>query len=421
MPRVQNLSSGFCRDLSRHFTGFIGGQRFTAKTISNAERMFHPLHGDDQFNQFTSGLGDLLSPIAEQMIETVAEMPDPNLPTITNQRGTKPIVTGFLDGVDFVFQLGMNRGKLEVQRLDIDRGGIGSCVATGFRNVGVSPDFPVILGHGDVSDLYIELLDYMGVSVRGNVMQELDENRDGYIHPCLIFNKNGKKYEHWFAPKRFEHEEGMKFLIQNKIRACCEANSGEPLVLTAIPPNGTGDDFKASVLTLFSGADVALAKPNITEFVMLLRYSEIIKDSDSAQKEFINKLTEQVKRKSFKETINLARALMSKHGGRLKSVLISFSEHPALFVTKDHAAFAKPPKTKLISPSGAGDSGLAALLAFTRSRINLNDLDKGDLPGMLRNFVLYGSLTAGKEGSEQPVLSEAKSFLKSHGIDAGII
>lgn len=406
----------------------ISGPKNESVSLEAFEKVFHGLSKPDQTNLFST-------PLWSNVVR-------PNLPPFSTEiKSTKPaqtplaIIPDFKSGVDVMILVNSKGEYLEIEVIDLQKGGLAANTAEALIKLGYDSRFFSIHGKGEIADFHEFLLRDAGI----NPVKLINSGRDAYIHPCTV-ESSDRKQEFWFVQDREAFSPDVIVEATELLKSELKKGSSEVLVLSAIPPAGSGIDYftKMSLMAhsngnpvifnpkqydhikeiatdLFENGRVDVLKPNVIEFAQFLKYAKILYGDERAK---AKELKEEVKENKFIQSIEMAKALMHKYQYRLRSMFITFSEHGLLAVTPKHATFIPAPKIRLECSSGAGDSGIASLIVEAREkgfalRDNLS-LDSLEQLGLA--FVIEASATAILPGNTIASREQGISLQANHQI-----
>ncbi len=375
------------------------------------EKVFHGLSKSDQTNLF-----------AEPLWKNVVQ---PNLPPFSTEQATPKsghdpiaIIPDFKAGVDVIILLNSKGEELEIEAIDLQKGGLAANTAEALIKLGYDSRFISLHGRGDIADFHELLLRDSGI----NPIELIDSGRDAYIHPCTV-ESSDRREEFWFVQDREIFPQPIIERVTEKLKAELQRGSNETLILSAIPPSGSSADYFAQIsliahsngkpvifnpkqydhieevaTKLFKYGRVDILKPNVIEFTQFLQHARILYGDERAKAE---ELKEEIKKAKFGQIISMAKKLIHKYTPRLRAIFITFGENGLLAVTLRNAVFIPAPKIKLECSSGAGDSGIAAIIVRAKENgIDLREpLSKSSLEELGSAFVIEASATAGLQGN----------------------
>ncbi len=382
-------------------------------SLKETEGVFHSLSKSDQTNKFSRPLWDGV--IKSNLPPTVSRVGviGAELPSVA-------IIPDFKGGVDVIIEIDSTEEKLEIKTINLEKGGLAANTTEALFKMGYGARFFSIHGRGEIADFHERLLRDSGI----NPVRLIDSGRDAYIHPCTI-EKNDRKQEFWFVQNREAFPEHVIKESTEILEAELKRGSNETLVLSAIPPAGASNDYFAIMsriahannkpvvfnpkqydhieeitLKLFGEGRVDILKPNVVEFVQFLKYAGIVYENE---KDKTNELKKEIKNHDFIQTIHLARKLMNQKGFmyRIRMMFITFGEDGLLIVTPRHVVHLEVPKIKLECSSGAGDSGIAGIIAqANENKIDLrSNLHSSTLEELGRAFIYAATATASLPGN----------------------
>ena len=389
----------------------ISPQQTSNLSLEAFETVFHGLSKSEQTSLF-----------AEPLWKNVVQ---PNLPPLsTKQTNSKlaqtslAIIPDYKAGVDVIILLNSKGEELEIEAIDLQKGGLAANTAEALIKLGYDSRFISLHGRGDVADFHEFLIRDSGI----HPIELTDTGRDAYIHPCTI-ESSDRKQEFWFVQDREIFPQSAIGRITEILKAELQRSSNETLVLSAIPPAGSNADYFAQMsliahangkpvifnpkqydhieevaTKLFKSGRVDILKPNVIEFTQFLQHAKILYGDERAKAEELKK---EVKEAQFGQTIAMAKRLMHQYNPCLKAIFITFGENGLLAVTLRNAVFIPAPKIKLECSSGAGDSGIAAIIAQAKeSGIDLRGtLHSSSLEELGLAFVIEASATAELPGN----------------------
>lgn len=405
--------------------------------IQEMEDRFHTLTAEEQDAGLSQPTWQLVSSFIPNVVNSLSELPP------VSKSGKAPVVIGVREAIDVIVEMNSDNKGLYVPAVNIDTGGMASNIAQAVRLQDQYSDFIAMHGTGPIADLHQTLIEAGGIEVR-----LLKSSKDSYIHPCYLFGEGSSKKEYWMAPFRTPFERDYLDRFTAMVEDACRENSGEPLVLSAIPPPGAGDDYfsrlvdigekynnstfynpkqyddmKNTMISFFNQGKLSFIKPNIAEFVKFLRYSQIIPDTESSEKVILQKLKAQVSHGNLNEILHLAKELICKTNPEMV-LIISFSEFGAVAVNSKWAVYIKSPEIKELGcSSGAGDSGLAnVLITAKRKNIDLNStLDQYNLTDLNEGFIDASSGTTRLQGNQIASQSQIIAYKSTYTLNPVVI
>lgn len=401
-------------EFTRHFLKLSTTQDIDGAALQEVENRFHTLDAKGQIKEFAIPLWKIFSRFMPDRFDIENSL-------LPQAKG--PVLAGVKEAPDLIYESGISDEGFSINALGYYKGGLASNTAHALRLQDVYAHFVPLLGEGEKANLHRRAIAASGIDLRREVRSK---GVDAYTHFCSLHGSGNTKQENWMAQYRIPFTRKTIENFTAAIESALKENQGEVLVLSAMPPAGSGDDYfsrlttlakeyncptafnskqydpmRPSVEKLFKQGDVKLIKPNLVEFVKFLRYQRLLhEDSDTAESEIYHRLKTQISKKNFKETFETARALINNINPEM-IILLSFSEHGAMAINKDHAVVFGAPKIELGCSSGAGDSGLAGTLKTIKDQnINLwNTLKENELAALLESFIWSASATASLEGN----------------------
>ncbi len=407
----------------------ISGPVNEAVSLETFEKVFHGLSKPNQTNLFST-------PLWSNIVK-------PNLlPFSTEAKSIKlaqtplAIIPDFKAGVDVMILLNSKGTDIEIETIDLQKGGLAANTAEALIQLGYDSRFFSIHGKGEIADFHESLLRDAGI----NPVKLIDSGRDAYIHPCTV-ESSDRKQEFWFVQDREIFPQSAIDEATELLKVELEKGSNEVLVLSAIPPTGSGVDYftKMSLLAhsngnpvifnpkqydhieeiatnLFENGRVDVLKPNVVEFTQFLQYARILYGDERAKAEELKKEAKELR---FGQAIPMARKLIHKYSPRLRAIFMTFSENGLLAVTPKHAVFIPAPKVKLVCSSGAGDSGIGGIIVEAKEenidlRTNLHPVDLGKL-GKAFNYT--ASATASLPGNTIADRDQIRALKSAHDIE----
>ncbi len=398
----------------RRFLNLNASETIDRKNLQAVEDRFRQMSPQEQIEHFAVPVWQIF---------------EPHIPTKFDQTHTPlekvrgPIVAGVKEAPDLIYESSTGENGFNINALGYYKGGLASNVAHALRLQDTYAHFIPLLGDGPKAKIHRAAIEASGIHITKEIVSS---GVDAYMHFCSLFGEGNSKQENWMAQSRIPFSRKVINAFTVAIGESLIENSGEILVLSAMPPAGASDDyfatltelakkfnsptafnskqydpFRASVEKLFNQGDIKLIKPNLVEFVQFLRLKGLLyEDSDTCEAEIYQRLKSQIKKGQFKETFELARLLIDSVNPDMV-ILLSFSEHGAMAINKDHAVVFGAPKIKLGCSSGAGDSGLASVIKTVKDqKYDLwNTLKEDELADLLQSFIYAASATASLPGS----------------------
>ncbi len=417
------------RDFGVSYTQPNQEKVFSHNLAQEVEKTFHHQTSQDQRTEFVEPLWKIIGGYSDNAVVNLK-----SVSTLERVSGeTYPIVPAFKDSPDVILKIISKNGKTTIPEINFDKGGLAHNTTEALKLLGILAYTPSLLGNisDPISLLHKHLLDVSGIDTSLSVRTVAGT----YLHTCFYVEDNGEPKEFWMAQVREPFEKTEISELTDLIKKCCETNPGEPLVLAAIPPVGTDnrywtqqlieeiaepnnnpvlfnpkqydylDNTKTSFLIdLFLQKKLNLIKPNLEEFVQFLKFAYVIKGSE--EDEVRQRLYKDVEKGKFKNLTELGKKLVSKLDPDSGVLVISLGKHGAVIINKKYALYSKAPEIgKGGCPSGAGDSGIASIIAEARDlikgKINFKSkLNDADLNRLLLAFIYAASATASLPGNK---------------------
>jgi fructose-1-phosphate kinase PfkB-like protein len=389
---------------------------FSHSLAHKVEESFHRLSPEEQRYQFSAPLWELV----QDHIRKITHTPMKPLEKIPGM--TYPIVPGFKEAMDLILKIIFDGNDVLVSEIDVNKGGLASNVVEALSLHGMPAYIPSLHGNPNnvISTTHQALMESCGI----DTSMLIHTRANSYLHTSF-YVIDGDEKDYWMAQYRdpFHKDELDKFT--DLIKQCCMENKGEVLVLSALPPAGTDDHYfpelaslgnptflnpkqydyfdfeKGSFLThLLKQRRLALIKPNLDEFVQLLKFGYHISANDAPG------LYETLKRETdndeFSTLIDKGQKLL-KDLNETGILLISLGKKGAVILNRDYWVYSRAPiiDSEEGCPSGAGDSGLAALIVEAKkSNVDFTKhLNDADLKGLLHPFVKVAGATASLAGN----------------------
>lgn len=380
--------------------------------LSQASGKFYSLRPSVQANRFTNPVWDIVRNIAHHVKK------DHPVQQIEPDRSS-PIIIGPKEGMDGTISLD---ASFNITDISLEQGGLATNTALTLRNFDQHSHLLTFIGSGERGDLHEHILE---TSHGLDISKAIRTLADSALHVCI---KSANGGEYWFAPDSqrgcYNHNEITEYreVVENAI----ENSSKDPVVLTSVPSIASGDSFFAKVIGkarehecptflnmkqfdpnegylkhLYDGGYVDFIKPNLREFAQLVRYSEsnLIENTDSAEASLEQYLRKSIKDKDFKYIEELAKTILLMVPDT--TLFISFGEDGAMAVNLKYTLICSAPKIKKECTTGAGDSGLGAMLVEAkRNSLNLLKLSDPELEILLKAFIAEASATCSLAGSK---------------------
>ncbi len=399
-------------------------------SLEDLEEIFHKFPPPLQTSRFSNPLWNIISPHLPQL---------PELKTNGVEAPSIAIIPDFKGGVDVIMQINLDEDTLKVEAIDFEKGGLAANTTESLIKMGYSARFFSIHGKGDIADFHEGLLRGAGI----NPVRLIDSGRDAYIHPCLL--RSSDRQEFWLVQNR---EAFPRHVIEEStdiLKSELGKDSSEALILSATPPSGASSDYFANIsriarannkpvifnpkqydytkdisLYLFIKGKLDILKPNVIEFVQFLKYTNIYPGDE---KDKARELKREMKSKDYEQTIALARQLMKEYNYSVRMMFITFSEEGLIIVTPTNAVHISVPKIKLECSSGAGDSGIAGILAEAHEqKIDLrNDLHPNDLIELGQAFNYAATATASLPGNNIASKDEINKLRSREKVEIRVI
>ena len=425
-------SQHYGRELTKIIRG-ASGSADGRVSLEHFEGTFHGLSTQEQTNLFAR-------PLWTSVVK-------PNLPPFSTEQSTTKssnksiaIIPDFRGGVDVMILLDSSGDDIEIKAIDLQKGGLAANTAEALIKLGYDSKFCSLHGRGPIADFHEFLLRDAGI----NPIDLIDSGRDAYLHPCTV-ESSDRKQEFWFVEKREPFLQSVTDEITEILKTQLSSTSNEALVLSAISPEGLSPDYFAEMslvahsnnkpvifnpkqyddneeisTSLFSKGRVDLIKPNAIEFAQFLKYADILYIDEQGK---ASELKREIGKQQFGQTIAMARRFIQQYRPRLKTLFITFSEQGLLAVTVKHAVFIPTPKIKLACSSGAGDSGVAGIIAEAKKgAIDLqDDLHSSDLERLGLAFNNTAAATAKLPGSTIASQDQIAHLRSTHPIKPIVI
>ena len=298
---AQRLGRDF-KDFAIGFTQASQETGFPHTLGQYVERTFHGLSPGDQRDRFVAPLWELV----DENLRTISHEPKKPPEKLTGK--TYPVIPGFKEAPDLVIKMVSSNGEVIVPEIAVDKGGLASNVVEALALFNTPAFIPSLHGNATnrLSEVHRMLMESSGI----DTSMLVHTTANSYLHTCF-YVIDGHEKDYWMAQARdpFHRDELDQFT--DFIRNCCEGNKNEVLVLSALPPAGSGDHFfpglvnianengnpvffnpkqydyfdfaKGGFLThLLKQNELTLIKPNLDEFVQLLKFAYRISESEAA-------------------------------------------------------------------------------------------------------------------------------------------
>ncbi len=390
--------------LRTSFNQFIGhpeSKPLLPETLSDLQSKFWPSENSDKA-KFSNMIWEACRDVAFEFNKTI----HPRQQSLISNpiTSSKPTVFSTREGLDIVLELNHNGNDLDITSISFNAGGSSVNVARALNNFETPANLLGIVGSGQKGNIFLDLLQKEGI----NTSSFLKVVEDSRFHFCKLYD--GK--EHWIVSlsPELNKEELNKFT--DLLMKTCTENKGEALALANNPPAGANNDYTTNIIREATnrfgmfviydtklhavGKDLleavlksgpSMIKPNISE------YAEIVGRDE-------NKL-----RNNKDQIIHLAKELIEKYG--INKILISLDKDGAILVDRKRAAHAIPPKVKVVSTVGAGDTGIASIIDRGKKRnYSLHEPTDEGFMSLLSAFVAGGCATVMKPGTELASLEE---------------
>lgn len=426
-PIARDLGIAY-EEFARHFLHLSPEEEISQETLQAVEDRFHSMTAQEHIEHFAQPVWHMFE---QHLFSADFERRVTPLP-----KAKGPVIAGVKEAPDLIYESSIGQNGFEINALGFYKGGLATNTVHALRLLNTYANFVPLLGDGPKAKIHRELMESSGIDLTREVVSN---GVDAYIHFCSLFSEGKQKQENWMAQYRVPFSRETIDAFTYAIEQALKENQGEILVLSALAPAGSGDDYFAeltslgkqyssptafnskqydalpSVKRLFEQGELRLIKPNLVEFVQFLRFTGILyEDSSTAESEIYQRLKKQISKGNFKETFDLARLLIEQINPDMV-IFLSFSEHGAMAVNKDHAVIFGAPRIKLGCSSGAGDSGLAGIIKTVKdSGYNLwNTLKEDELANLLQAFIYSASATASLEGNNIAGMEEIVALRNS--------
>lgn len=390
--------------------------------ISQIQWGFYKLRANDQERKFVGpawGIAKNIIPQARRSISPIAILDK-------SPKGS-PIIVAPKDGIDTTFSVHHTNNEFSVSDISIEQGGLGTNITTALRLHNRHSNLITLTGTGERGDFHRHLLE---VGRGLDISQSIQTLADSSAHACLKVTGD-QAGEYWFAPdaqRGSYNPNELDEFIEN-IKLSLIANNGQPLVLTSVPSRAYGDhlfsdltrlghQFSSPVILnmkefdpnggylnhLFNMSENSIdyIKPNLREFVQIVRYSGLglVQNSDEAERLLASNLQAQAERGNLSQIKDLAKKVLEKLPNT--TLFISLGGAGALAINKKYSIAYTAPKIELGCTTGAGDSGLAALIIEAENKnIDLKySLNDSELSDLLLAFIYESAATVSLPGSE---------------------
>ena len=432
-------STDFGRQLAKANRAFLKGDNDDTLSHNRAQEIlktFHVLSPQDQLTEFSAPVWSLF-----ERFTPVVQANLSKLPPLEKKAGEKyPIVPGFKEAIDLVVEIQNGKDGITIPAFSIDKGGLASNSVEALRMQGIPTHFPALLGNSakPITHLHTALMQASGIDTSGAI----HTTHPAYLHTDYYLESEGRKDEYWMAQHRipFLPQELDEFF--QAIKTACEQNSQEALVLSALPPAGSGEFFFTDIITearkngnpvlfnpkqydyldkamgsflgqIFLQKKLNIIKPNLVEFVQFLKYSYIITKDE--EENLLRSLQKNVAENNFENLVELGKKLLTHLDPENGILMVSIGAKGAIVINKKHAIRSTAP---IIGeggcPSGAGDTGLACMIAETkieRSKIDLNRVaDESELVRLQSSFIYGASATASLPGNKIATPDDIRSL-----------
>lgn len=389
-------------------------------------RTFHFTSPQGQLEEFSGPVWEIFSEYASVVAANLTKL----APLEKKSSSKYPIVPGFKEAIDLVLEIVNGKDGITIPAINIDKGGLASNSVEALRMQGIPTVFPALLGNvaKPITKLHTELMQASGIDTSNAV----HTTNPAYLHTDYYLESDSRKDEYWMAQHRipFIQSELDEFL--NAIRTACKQNSGQALVLSALPPAGSGEHYFTDIAQighengnpvlfnpkqfdyldpkmgsflgqLFLQKKLNVIKPNLVEFVQFLKYSFIITPHE--EENLLKELRKDVEEDRFDRLVKLSKKLLNCLDPDNGILIVSIGSKGAFVINKKYAIHSTAPTIGNSGcPSGAGDTGLASIIGETRKQkreINLLEpLDDGKLIRLLTEFIYGASATASLPGNK---------------------
>jgi len=426
--RIQPLDPLKLGQIFRDFAGRFAPSNqetgFSHNLAGQVEETFHKLSPHGQRVRFQNPAWLSIRQNVNSLIPRDGRNPPDKV-----QGKTYPIVPGFKEGIDAVLKIVSDRENVSIPEIGISKGGLASTLVEALSLFDTPAFMPSLHGNLEdpLSNLHLALMESAGIDTSLLIHTE----HGAYLHTCFYVIEDGNPKEFWMAPKREPFNEQELARFTDKIRITCEGNKKESLVLSSHPPTGSGNDYFSRLVEiglsnenvivfnpkeydllphkhpdflypLFLQGKINLLKPNLNEFVQLLRYSFCI--SESEEKVVKEQLYQDIEKGRLDNLFDLGKKLLTKLDKDCGILIISLGKHGAVIMNEKYGLYSRAPVINFEKgcPSGAGDSGLAASIIEARDR-NItfkSRLNDADLRALLHAFIYGASATASLPGNE---------------------
>ncbi len=425
-PIARDLGMAY-EEFTRHFLHLNPQEEISRETLQAVEDRFQSMTAQEHIEHFAQPVWHIF----EKHLSTNFERRVAPLP-----KAKGPVIAGVKEALDLIYESSCGKDGFKIDALGLYKGGLATNTVHALRLLEMYSNFVTLSGDGQKAKIHRALIESSGIDLTNEV---ISNGVDAYTHFCSLFSEGKQKQENWMAQYRVPFSRETIDAFTNAIEQALKENQGEILVLSALAPAGSGDDYFAhltslgkryssptafnskqydglsSVERLFNQGELRLIKPNLVEFVQFLRFTGILyEDSNTAESELYQRLKKQISKGKFNETFHLAKLLIDCVNPDMV-IFLSFSEHGAMAVNKDHAVIFGAPKIKLGCSSGAGDSGLAGIIKTVKDNgYNLwNTLKEDELANLLQAFIYSASATASLEGNNIAGMEEISALRSS--------
>ncbi|MDD9898312.1 MAG: PfkB family carbohydrate kinase [Candidatus Melainabacteria bacterium] len=328
-----------------------------------------------------------------------------------------PIIVETKGGLDIIIDASTQDGHFHVDSYNVDKGGLGPNTAEAMYHRGQEFNLIALYGQGLVANIQEKLLGEVGI--KPHIVRH---RRDTNFHPCINFKDEQGEFLGWMVAQVYPMHEWVLDEFTNKIDEVSQANPGEFMVLTNTPPRGANPDYFAKLSKianknqnmviynpcewvdtyladryLFKQGHADIVKPNLHEFFQFLVSLDIIDAADMIDRR--KQIKTEIDAGNFSNLSTLLDQFMQASSCEI--AIVSLDKDGVIVASMQDQVHIPAPVIQLECSSGAGDSGLAGLIAAAKEvELDLFDISQEDLIKIATEFVYSASATAAKKGNQ---------------------
>ena len=383
------------------FLGYNETKPLLPETLNHIQGKFWPSANHEK-EKFCKMIWEACKDTAHEFNKTLQPRPQGLIPISTTD--SKPTVFSTREGLDIVIELNHNGSDLDITSISFNPGGSSVNVARALNNFGTPANLFGIVGSGQKGNIFLDLLHKEGIDTK-NFLTVTEDSR---FHFCKLYDRK----EHWIVSLSPELNKEELNRFSDLLMKTCTEHKGEALALANNPPSGASNDYTTNIIReatnrfgMFVSYDTklhAVGKDLLEE--VLKSGPSMIKPNISEYAEIVGEDEDKL-RNNKDQMIHLAKELIEKYG--INKILISLDKDGAILVDRKRAAHAIPPKVKVISTIGAGDTGIASIIDRGKKRnYSLHEPTDEGFISLLSAFVAGGCATVMKPGTELATLEE---------------